>query len=80
MILETERLSLREMTRSDFPLLCRHLQDSDVMYAYEHAFSDAEIWEGIEKQFRRYENDGFGVWSVILKENDELIGYCGLSM
>ena len=80
MIIETERLHLREMTRDDFPLLCKHLQDADVMYAYEHAFSDAEIWEGIETQFRRYEKDGFGVMSVILKESGELIGQCGLSM
>ena len=80
MILETKRLILREMTREDFPLLCKHLQDVEVMYAYEHAFSDAEVWEGIEKQFQRYEKDGFGVLSVILKENEELIGQCGLSM
>ena len=80
MIIETERLCLREMTEDDFPMLCRHLQDSDVMHAYEHAFSDTEIWEGIEKQFWRYENDGFGVWAVVLKENGELIGQCGLSM
>ena len=80
MILETERLYLREMTQADFPLLCRHLQDAEVMYAYEHAFSDAEVQEGIDKQLHRYKNDGFGVWAVILKENDALIGQCGLSM
>ena len=80
MILETERLILREMTQSDFPLLCKHLQDAEVMYAYEHAYSDAEVQEGIDKQFQRYKEDGFGVWSVILKENGELIGQCGLSM
>ena len=50
------------------------------MYAYEHAYSDEEIQEGIEKQFQRYKNDGFGVWAVILKENEILIGQCGLSM
>ena len=80
MILETERLFLREMTQSDFPLLCKHLQDTEVMYAYEHAYSDAEVQEGIDKQFQRYKNDGFGVWAVILKENGTLIGQCGLSM
>ena len=79
-IIETERLYLREMTGADFPLLCRHLQDAEVMYAFEHAFSDEEIWEGIDKQIKRYENDGFGVLAVILKENGELIGQCGLSM
>ena len=80
MIFETERLYLREMTQSDFPLLCRHLQDEEVMYAWEHAYSDDEVQEGLETQFQRYEKDGFGVWAVILKENEELIGQCGLSM
>lgn len=79
-ILETERLLLREMVASDFPLLCKHLQDAEVMYAYEHAYSDAEVWEGLETQFRRYADYGFGVWAVILKENGALIGQCGLSM
>ncbi len=80
MILETDRLYLREMVQADFPLLCKHLQDTEVMYAYEHAFSDAEVQEGIDKQFERYEKYGFGVWAVILKANEELIGQCGLSM
>lgn len=79
-ILETERLILREMVESDFPLLCRHLQDAEVMYAWEHAYSDSEVHEGLEQQFQRYAQYGFGVWAVILKENGELIGQCGLSM
>lgn len=80
MILQTERLYLREMTQADFPLLCKHLQDPEVMYAWEHAFSDAEVQEGIDKQLWRYETYGFGVWAVILKESGALIGQCGLSM
>jgi len=68
------------MTGADFPLLRRHLQDEEVMYAYEHAFSDDEVREGIDKQLQRYEQYGFGIWAVILKENGELIGQCGLSM
>ena len=79
-IIETERLLLREMTQADFPLLCRHLQDKKVMYAYEHAFTDSEVQEGIDKQLERYKQYGFGVWAVVLKENGELIGQCGLSM
>ena len=42
MVLETERLCLREMTREDYPDLCKILQDPEVMYAYEHVFSDEE--------------------------------------
>ena len=80
MILDTERLYLREMTIDDFPLLCKYLQDIEVMYAFDHAFSDSEVREGIEKQLKSYKENGFGIWAVILKENGELIGHCGLSM
>ena len=80
MILETERLVLREMAQTDFPALCKHLQDAEVMYAYEHAFCDAEVQEGMDKQLRNYKEYGFGVLAVILKETGQLIGQCGLSM
>lgn len=80
MILQTERLYLREMTQSDFPLLCKHLQDAEVMYAYEHPFSDNEVQEWLERQLDHYKAYGFGLWAVILKDNDELIGQCGLTM
>jgi len=80
LIVETERLYLREMTQADFHSLCKHLQDAEVMYAYEHAFSDDEVQERLDKQFQNYKNDGFGLWAVILKESGEMIGECGLSM
>ena len=79
-IIETDRLYLREMTQDDFPLLCRHLQDQEVMYAFEHPFTDEEVQNGLNTQFQRYEKDGYGVWSAILKGSGELIGQCGLSM
>lgn len=80
MILETERLYLREMNQADFSSLCKILQDKDVMYAYEHAFDDAEAQEWLDKQIKRYNQYGFGLWAVILKEDDEMIGQCGLTM
>ena len=43
MILETERLYLREMNQSDFNSLCKIMQDTETMYAYEGAFADAEV-------------------------------------
>lgn len=79
-VLETKRLLLRRMTREDLPDLCRMLQDPEVMYAYEHAFSDGEAREWLERQLRRYEAYGFGLWAVIGKASGELIGQCGLTM
>ena len=80
MILETERLYLREMNQSDFGSLCRILQDEETMYAYEGAFSDAEVQEWLDRQISRYQKWNFGLWAVILKETDEMIGQCGLTM
>lgn len=80
MILETERLYLREMNQSDFGSLCRILQDEETMYAYEGAFSDAEVQEWLDRQISRYQKWNFGLWAVILKATDEMIGQCGLTM
>lgn len=80
MILETERLYLRKMCQTDFSSLCKILQDEEVMYAYEGAFNDIEVQEWLDKQISRYQKWGFGLWAVILKETDEMIGQCGLSM
>lgn len=80
MILETERLYLRKMEQSDYSALCKILQDEEVMYAYEHAFSDDEVQEWLDRQRKRYEDYGFGLWLVVLKDTDEVIGQCGLTM
>ena len=80
MILETERLYLREMNQSDFDSLCSILQDEDTMYAYEGAFSDDEVQEWLDKQIFRYQKWNFGLWAAILKETDKMIGQCGLTM
>lgn len=80
MIFETKRLYLREMTKDDFGSLCKMLQDNEVMYAYNGAFSDLEVQEWLDRQLARYEKYGFGLWAVILKESGEMIGQCGLTM
>lgn len=80
MILETDRLCLREMTKDDFAPLSRILQDREVMYAYEHAFTDEEVQAWLDKQLCRYQVDGFGLWVVIRKSDGDFIGQCGLTM
>lgn len=80
MILETKRLFLREITQDDFCSLCKILQDEETMYAYEGAFSDTEVQEWLDRQISRYQKTGIGLWAAVLKETDEMIGQCGLSM
>lgn len=60
MILETERLYLREMNQSDFEDLAEILQNPRVMYAYEYDFSDNDVQEWLDRQITRYKKYGFG--------------------
>lgn len=80
MILQTNRLYLREMTQDDFSSLCKILQDEETMYAYEGAFSDEQSQQWLNKQIANYKQWGFGLWAVVLKESEEMIGQCGLTM
>ena len=79
-ILETERLYIRKLTQSDIASLCKILQDEETMYAYGGAFDDNMVQDWLDKQLARYKKYGFGLWAVVLKETDEMIGQCGLTM
>lgn len=53
--------------------------DDEVMYAYEGAFNDQEVQNWLDRQFGRYRHDGFGLWGVVEKGSNELIGQCGIT-
>ncbi len=80
MILNTDRLTLRLLEQTDYGALTKILQDSEVMAAYEHAFSDGEVQTWLDRQIARYQADGVGLWAVCLMQTGEVIGQCGLTM
>ena len=80
MIIETERLFLREMTENDFDALYKVLADSDIMQHYPYTFDEARVSKWIQRNIERYQIYGFGLWAVCLKETGEMIGDCGLTM
>lgn len=80
LILETDRLQLREMTLADMGALASMLQDEKVMYAYNGAFDEAETLVWMQKQLLRYREHGFGLWGMFLKDTGEMIGQCGITM
>ena len=80
MILETNRLILREMTEDDFEALYRVLADSAIMQHYPYTFDEARVRGWIERNRERYRVFGFGLWAVCLKVTGEMIGDCGLTM
>lgn len=80
MIIETERLILREMTQDDLDSLGEILQDEETMVAYEGALTEEETRKWLDWQRTLYREKGYGLWAVILKENKKMIGQCGLTM
>ncbi len=80
MLLETDRLTLRDLTPSDLPALCAILQDPETMTAYEGAFSDAEVDDWLARMITRRERDGLTHHAVVLRETGEMIGQCGLTI
>ena len=80
MRIETERLYLREMDESDFDALYKVLADREIMKHYPYAFDEDRVREWISRNMKRYEDFGFGLWAVCLKDTGEMIGDCGLTL
>lgn len=78
-VLETERLRLRELEEKDLDAMGRILKDPEVMYAYEHGFSDEEVRQWLDRNRQRYAEDGFGLWAVVERKTGDFIGLCGLT-
>ncbi len=79
-VIETERLLLREMTNDDSPALYKVLSNSDIMQHYPYTFDANGVRNWIERNIKRYRILGFGLWALCLKETGEVIGDCGLTM
>ena len=79
-ILETERLFLREMSMDDFDALYKVLADQEIMCHYPYVFDEERVRSWIERNMKRYADNGFGLWAVCLKETGEMIGDCGLTL
>ncbi len=77
-IMETQRTQLRRICADDFDSLLPILQDIEIMYAWEHAFSKDEVWDWINKNLTRYDRDGYSYWAVIEKKSERLVGVSGI--
>ena len=80
MIIETERLFLREMDENDFDALYEVLADADIMQHYPYTFDENRVRNWIQRNIERYRIFGFGLWAVCMKETGEMIGDCGLTL
>lgn len=79
-VIETERLFLREMDMGDFDALYAVLADPEIMRHYPYTFDEKRVREWIERNMKRYRENGFGLWAICLKDTGEMIGDCGLTI
>lgn len=78
-ILETERLLLREFSPEDGFHFYHLNNDPEVIkYTGNNAFETLEEANDFIINYPDYQRYGFGRWAVILKETDEFLGWCGL--
>ncbi len=78
MVIETARLTLRQFQPEDLDALAAVLGDAETMRFYPAALDRAQVMAWIERNRKRYEKDGFGLWAMTSKSSGELIGDCGL--
>src|ERR1700682_4015426 len=79
LILETERLLLREFVSEDLDALAVVLSDAATMRYYPAPLDRAGVAAWIERNRRRYLEAGHGLWAMVLKSSGEVVGDCGLT-
>lgn len=79
-ILETERLIVRQLRLEDAEDLYRIYSNPENMKFMGKSFVSVEEGRSrIQKHIKTYyDKYGFGLWATVLKENNTLIGRCGL--
>ncbi|MGO9519279.1 MAG: GNAT family N-acetyltransferase [Candidatus Korobacteraceae bacterium] len=77
-VLETERLILRHLTRDDVSAVFAVIGDPETMQFYRQEFSREDAVRWVTRSQERYRRDGYGLFAVVLKSDGEVIGNCGL--
>jgi len=79
-VIETRCLRLRPMTPGDLPLLAHMFADPEVMIYLPtgEPRSVEETQVELSYMVDHWQQRGFGVWAVTLKDTGEFAGYCGL--
>lgn len=79
MVIETDRLILRKFALTDAASFYQLNSDSEVLkYTIDKPFASVDAAKSFIRNYKNYEKHGYGRWSVVLKETNEFIGWCGL--
>jgi len=76
---ETSRLVLRPMAEDDLGDLFRIFSDRNVLSAFGlDSITSEQMKRWLDRNLKHQREHGYGLFSVVLKSNGELIGNCGL--
>nr|WP_283108392.1 GNAT family N-acetyltransferase [Shewanella electrodiphila] len=79
-VVETERLSIRQITDADAEELSKVLADSAVMkYSTVGVHSEQQIKAYIVNCQQQYDLTGYGHWAIYNSATSEFVGVCGLN-
>lgn len=76
-VFETERLILRRMGPDDFDALMAVFGDQETMKYYPSAFQRDDVKKWIEWCMKSYDENGYGLYAMVLRETNTVIGDCG---
>ena len=76
-ILETERLFLRQVNDGDLQALLDLFGDPESMKYFPAVLDKQGVIEWINMVKSCYKKDGFGFYTLLRKEDSKIIGYCG---
>ena len=78
-MIETNRLILRLMKENDIDDMLKIFTDKNVMKYFDlQSFSREQMKNWVDRNLIHQNKYGYGLFSVILKSNQKLIGDCGL--
>lgn len=79
-MIETERLSLRELVGDDLAFIAEMLGDASVMRFYPAPLTRVESVEWLHRQKARYARDGHALWLAVERASGQPVGQVGLVM
>jgi [ribosomal protein S5]-alanine N-acetyltransferase len=77
-VLETERLILRRLRAGDADAIFAVIGDPVAMQYFPQTYDRKDAEEWIDRNLRRYADDGHGIYAMVLKASGDVIGDCGL--
>lgn len=77
--LETKRLQLRQFIMDDDKALIEIMSDGGMPHLSQFGPLDINYARGfLNRMLESYRDNGFGLWAVVEKTSERLIGYCGI--